>query len=166
MVGLGYVGLPLAYEAQKSGLKVTGLDVNADVVSRLNDGSSHIDDITDEQIQDMLKAGFSATTKPTVIAEAATVIICVPTPLSTNGGPDLAHVEHAATVTSEHLQPGQLVVLESTTYPGTTEEVLIPILEKSGMRSGSDFYVAFSRNGSIQETKHSASATPPRLLAE
>jgi nucleotide sugar dehydrogenase len=143
-MGLGYVGLPLAYEAQMSGLQVTGLDVNADVVERLNGGSSHIDDISSEQVGEMLQAGFVADTDPAVIKKAATAVICVPTPLAPSGGPDLTHVEHAAEALARQLQPGHLIILESTTYPGTTEEVMIPVLQTSGLQAGVDFYVAFS----------------------
>ena len=144
VIGLGYVGLPLAYEAQMSGLQVTGLDANADVVEGLNDGASHIDDISNHQVAEMRERGFAAATDPTVIKNAATVVICVPTPLAPSGGPDLTHVEQAAKVVAQHLLPGHLVILESTTYPGTTEEVLIPTLQESGLQAGVDFHVAFS----------------------
>ena len=144
IIGLGYVGLPLAYEAQRSGLRVTGLDVSATVVDTLNSGLSHIDDISDEQVAEMLGQGFQATIDSSVIADANVAVISVPTPLSRDGGPDLTHVEEAGRSISRNLQHGQLVILESTTYPGTTEEVLIPILEESGLIAGIDFHVAFS----------------------
>lgn len=144
VIGLGYVGLPLAYEAQMNGLQVTGLDINADVVKQLNNGVSHIDDIYNEQVGEMLLAGFVAATDPAVIKNAATVVICVPTPLAHSGGPDLTHVEQAANDVARNLQPGHLIILESTTYPGTTEEVMIPALETSGLQAGTDFHVAFS----------------------
>ena len=144
VIGLGYVGLPLAYEAQMSGFQVTGLDANADVVDQLMNGSSHIGDISDGQLGEMLQAGFTAATDPAFIKDAAIIVICVPTPLAHTGGPDLAHVEQAAKAVADHLQPGTLVILESTTYPGTTEEVLTPILEESGLMAGRDFFVAFS----------------------
>ncbi|WP_034090993.1 nucleotide sugar dehydrogenase [Streptacidiphilus albus] len=144
VIGLGYVGLPLAVEASRSGLIVTGLDRDAATVARLNDGISHVDDIDDATVAGLRAQGFAATTDEQVIAEADTVVICVPTPLSAHGGPDLAMVESACTMISRQLQPGTLVVLESTTYPGTTEEVVLPILEKSGLSAGSDFHLAFS----------------------
>ncbi len=144
VIGLGYVGLPLAYEAQMSGLQVTGLDVNGEIVESLNKGWSHIDDISSEQVGEMRHAGFVAATDPAVIQNAATVVICVPTPLAPGGGPDLTHVEQAAKDVAQNLQPGHLVILESTTYPGTTEEVMIPALQTPGLQAGTDFYVAFS----------------------
>lgn len=144
VIGLGYVGLPLAYEAVKSGFQVTGLDTSARIVEALISGTSHVDDISDGQVEEMLAAGFQATTDSAAIAGAQTIVICVPTPLSSSGGPDLAHVEQAGRAIASHLQRGQLVILESTTYPGTTEEVLIPILEESGLKAGADFFCAFS----------------------
>ena len=144
VIGLGYVGLPLAYEAVKSGFQVIGLDTSTRIIETLNSGTSHVDDISDEQVKEMLAAGFRATTDSAVIAGTQTIVICVPTPLSSSGGPDLAHVEQAGRAIASHLQRGQLVVLESTTYPGTTEEVLIPTLEESGLKAGIDFYCAFS----------------------
>jgi len=143
-MGLGYVGLPLAYEAQMAGLEVTGLDLNQEVIRGLNLAVSHVDDITDDQVRAMVESGFEVTSDPTVIDEADVVVICVPTPLSVNGGPDLSHVESSAAAISQHLRPGHLVILESTTYPGTTDEVLIPVLEKSGLKATVDFHVAFS----------------------
>ena len=144
VIGLGYVGLPLAYEAVKSRFQVTGLDTSTRIVEALNSGASHVDDVSNEQVKEMLAAGFEATTDSAVITGAQTIVICVPTPLSSSGGPDLAHVEQAGRAIASHLQRGQLVVLESTTYPGTTEEVLVPILEESGLKAGTDFYCAFS----------------------
>ena len=145
VIGLGYVGLPLACEAIKSGLSVHGLDISKDVVDRLNAGESHVDDISDQELGVALKGGFRATTDDAVLAGAKAVIICVPTPLSADGGPDLASVEQAAAMVAKHVHANQLVVLESTTWPGTTEEVVVPVLEKaSGLSAGNDFFVAFS----------------------
>ncbi|MFI5617968.1 nucleotide sugar dehydrogenase [Streptomyces sp. NPDC051567] len=144
VIGLGYVGLPLALEACRSGLAVVGLDRDARTVARLNDGASHIDDVDDAAVAGMVTAGFTATTDERVIADAAAVVVCVPTPLSSHGGPDLAMVEDACAVIGRNLRPGTLVVLESTTYPGTTDEVVRPILERSGLTAGTDFHLAFS----------------------
>ncbi len=145
ILGLGYVGLPLAQEATRSGLTVVGLDSSERVVSGLNAGRSHVDDLSDAAVAEMLAAGFTATRDPAAVADAATVVICVPTPLSEDGGPDLAAVRGAGEAVALHLRPGTLVVLESTTYPGTTEEFLLPILESgSGLRAGVDFNLAFS----------------------
>lgn len=144
VIGLGYVGLPLAQEATRAGLTVTGLDVSSAVVDGLMAGRSHVDDLSDSDIADMRAHGFEATTDPAVIAEAATVVICVPTPLTPEGGPDLGAVLGATRFIADHLQPGQLVVLESTTYPGTTDDEVRPVLEAGGLLAGRDFHLAFS----------------------
>ena len=144
VVGLGYVGLPLAREAARAGLAVVGFDVSTAVVDALNGGRSHVDDVSDADVSTMLDAGFRATTDGSELGQADTVVICVPTPLSEDDGPDLVPVRAAAGVLSRHLRRDMLVVLESTTYPGTTEEVLAPILEQSGLKAGVDFNLAFS----------------------
>lgn len=144
IIGLGYVGLPLAQEATRAGLRVLGFDIRPDLVSALNAGRSHVDDLADGDVAKMLAAGFRATTDETEIGTADAVVICVPTPLSEADGPDLRAVTAATRSIARHLRPGVLVVLESTTYPGTTDEVVRPILEKSGLRAGVDFHLAFS----------------------
>ena len=144
VLGLGYVGLPLAAEAVSAGLKVTGFDVSARVVDGLGRAVSHIDDLSSDDIAAMLDKGFSATSDPNCLARARTIVICVPTPLSAEGGPDLGAVTSAAKTIAAHLSPGTLVILESTTYPGTTDEVLRPVLEESGLVAGADFHLAFS----------------------
>lgn len=137
VVGLGYVGVPLAQLAVARGLQVTGLDTSERAVAGLNAGRSHIDDLSDADVAAMVDGGFTATTDPATVAGADTVVICVPTPLDPAGGPDLSMVKSAARSIAPHLTAGTLVVLESTTYPGTTEEVLGPILEEgSGLRVG------------------------------
>ena len=144
VIGLGYVGLPLVREACRSGLGVVGLDVSASVVEALNAGRSHVDDISEADMAAILRAGFTATDDPHVLEQADTVVICVPTPLDEDGGPDLTAVRGAAAAIAGRLRAGMLVVLESTTYPGTTDEVIRPILEQSGLRAGADFALAFS----------------------
>ncbi|MBD2896056.1 nucleotide sugar dehydrogenase [Spirillospora sp. NPDC000708] len=144
VIGLGYVGLPLVREACRAGLQVGGLDRDARVVAGLKAGLSHIDDVTPAEVADMLAAGFAPSLDEDVLDGARTVVICVPTPLSPDGGPDLTAVRGAAETVARHLQPGALVVLESTTYPGTTEEVVRPILETSGLVAGEEFHLAFS----------------------
>ncbi len=144
VIGLGYVGLPLVQEAVRSGIPVTGLDISTAVVAGLNAGRSHVDDISDAEIAEMVAAGFVATTDATVLADADVAIICVPTPLSPEGGPDLRAVISATNSIAEHLHRGMLVVLESTTYPGTTEEEVRPRLEAGGLLAGQDFHLAFS----------------------
>ena len=144
VVGQGYVGLPLAQAAVARGLTVVGLDHSQQVVDALNAGSSHIDDISDAELAVMVEQGYTASTDPSVQSRAKAIVICVPTPLSEAGGPDLAAVTSASASAAEHLRPGTLVVLESTTYPGTTEEIVRPILEGSGLSAGTDFHLAFS----------------------
>ncbi|WP_189325707.1 nucleotide sugar dehydrogenase [Streptomyces flaveus] len=144
VVGLGYVGLPLARSASAAGLKVVGLDRSRRVVDALNSGRSHVDDITDAEVGAMLEQGFTAVDRAEVIADAAAVVICVPTPLTNHGSPDLGAVHSAVEDIAANLVPGTLVVLESTTYPGTTDEVVRPRLEAGGLRVGEDFHLAFS----------------------
>ena len=145
VVGLGYVGLPLAQEACRSGLQVTGLDISRPVVEGLNTGLSHVDDLTDDDVCRMLESGFFASTDEEIVAEADVVVICVPTPLSDDGTPDLTAVLDAARSVGRNLAEGTLVVLESTTYPGTTGDVVRPILEEeSGLTAGVDFSLAYS----------------------
>ncbi len=144
VLGLGYVGLPLAQAAVRSGLSVIGFDVSTRVVDGLNGGRSHVDDLSDDDIAEMVAGGFRATVDETEIAQARTAVVCVPTPLSEDGGPDLGAVMSATRTIARNLQPGMLVVLESTTYPGTTDEVVKPILEEGGLTAGTDFALAFS----------------------
>lgn len=145
IVGLGYVGLPLAREAVRSGLRVAGFDVNARVVKDLNEGVSHVDDLSDADVKAMLEEGFFASREEAVIKDAKTVVICVPTPLADYGVPDLGPVVSAAHTVGRNLGRGALVILESTSYPGTTEEMVLPILEQeSGLKAGDDFTLAFS----------------------
>lgn len=144
VIGLGYVGLPLVVEAMNVGFQVVGVDSSETVVDELNQGHSHVDDVDDSDVRQIVSKGFIATTSASCMATAEVVIICVPTPLDGELGPNLRAVEDAARDIAKHLQSGQLVVLESTTYPGTTEEVLVPILESSGLIAGQDFYVAYS----------------------
>ena len=144
VVGLGYVGLPLAREAVAAGLRVVGHDLDEHKVAALNAGRSYVDDLDDEDVAGMLRAGFTATTEPECLAGSRVGVICVPTPLQIGGAPDLAAIEVAARTVARHLHPGMLVVLESTSYPGTTEEVVRPILESSGLLAGRDFHLAYS----------------------
>ncbi len=145
IIGLGYVGLPLAREAAQAGLRVVGYDTSADIVEGLTAGRSHIDDLTDDEITAMRAQGFRATTDIAAAGQPDVIVICVPTPLSVADGPDLGAVRAATITAGELLRPGALVSLESTTYPGTTEEVVGPLLEKaSGLSAGVDFALAFS----------------------
>ena len=144
VIGLGYVGLPLAQEAVRAGMKVIGFDIHPGVVDGLNSGTSHVDDLSDADIAEMVEGGFRATTDPDELASVETIVICVPTPLAEDGGPDLGAVKAAVATVARRLQPGMLVVLESTTYPGTTDEIVRPALEAGGLEAGKDFFLAFS----------------------
>ena len=145
VVGLGYVGLPLAQEACRSGLDVVGLDVSEAIVEGLNSGISHIDDLSADDVATMLAAGFRATTDAGCVSSSQVVVICVPTPLSDDGTPDLAAVVSATTAVGARMTQGTLVVLESTTYPGTTDTTVGPLLEElSGLTAGVDFALAYS----------------------
>jgi nucleotide sugar dehydrogenase len=145
VIGLGYVGLPLAQEAVRVGLAVTGFDVKQATVDGLNAGRSHIDDLSDADVAAMVAGGFRATADLASAGDADVVVICVPTPLSEADGPDLTAVKAATESAARLLRTGTTVVLESTTYPGTTDEVVRPILEKvSGLSAGLDFHLAFS----------------------
>ncbi|MCA2215149.1 nucleotide sugar dehydrogenase [Jidongwangia harbinensis] len=145
VLGLGYVGLPLAQQAARAGMTVLGYDVDPGVVTSLAAGHSHVDDLAGADIAEMLAAGFRPTTDETLIGAARTAVICVPTPLSEGDGPDLRAVLGATEAVGRNLRPGMLVVLESTTYPGTTDELVRPALERlSGLVAGVDFHLAFS----------------------
>ncbi len=145
VVGLGYVGLPLVTEMAKSGHRVIGFDISADRVAMINDGLSYIPDVPTEEIGRLTKGGLlSATTDFSKVAETDVIAICVPSPLNDMKEPDTSYMEGAARSITPFLHPGMLVTLESTTYPGTTEEVIQPILEESGLAVGREFHLAFS----------------------
>jgi len=145
VIGLGYVGLPLAREAARAGHRVTGYDTRRDIAGSLNAGRSHVDDVTGEEVARMKAAGFAAVHDEAVLAPPDVIVICVPTPLSVADGPDLTAVRAAAETAGKLLKHGTLVSLESTTYPGTTDEIVRPILEKaSGLTAGLGFSLVFS----------------------
>ena len=164
IIGCGYVGLPLALRFAEAGHKVTGFDTDPNKVTMLNNGKSYIEHIPQTKIQQFVNSRhFSATTDFARLKEADAIIICVPTPLDERREPDLSYVEQTAISIQPHLQKGQLVVLESTTYPGTTEELVLPILEKSGLHCpiaagpenenvACDFFSRFRLNAKIPAT--------------
>ncbi|HEY8808748.1 MAG TPA: nucleotide sugar dehydrogenase [Solirubrobacterales bacterium] len=143
IVGLGYVGLPLAVSFAQAGHDVVGLDADARKIEALGEGRSYIEDIPDAALTS-LSGSLRATADYAELGPCEAVVICVPTPLTGSREPDLTYITEAATALAEVLQAGQLVVLESTTYPGTTRERLLPVLEESGLSAGSDFHLAFS----------------------
>jgi UDP-N-acetyl-D-glucosamine dehydrogenase len=145
VIGLGYVGLPLAVEFARVGFKVIGYDVSKRVVKLLNDGKSHIKDVTSAAVADMVRSGhFEATADEPRLADADAILIAVPTPLAKTRDPDMSFVMSATEAVARVARPGQVIVLESTTYPGTTRELLQPALEKRGFVIGSDVFLAFS----------------------
>jgi UDP-N-acetyl-D-glucosamine dehydrogenase len=145
VVGLGYAGLPLAEALAAAGYAVIGFDIDPEKVRKLRAGESYLGHIPSARIAQLVKtARFDATSEPSRFRDADAIIICVPTPLTESREPDLTHVTNTGREIMRHLHPGQLVILESTTYPGTTDDVLRPILEESGLRAGEDFFLAYS----------------------
>ena len=145
IIGLGYVGLPLAVELVNAGYRVLGYDISQRVVDGLNHGKSHIKDISDAQLLAAVKTGrFSATSDPDRLGEPDAISICVPTPLSKFKDPDVSYIVAATEAVKRTLRRGQAIILESTTYPGTTREIMQPALEATGLKVGTDFFLAFS----------------------
>jgi UDP-N-acetyl-D-glucosamine dehydrogenase len=145
IIGLGYVGLPLAIEMAGAGFQVTGIDLSKEKVGSINAGISYIPDLPSETVSSVVSSGkMRATQSLAAVGELDTVNICVPTPLRKNKDPELSYVIAAVQVIRNHIRPGQLIILESTTYPGTTREIVLPILEESGLRAGSEFFLAYS----------------------
>jgi UDP-N-acetyl-D-glucosamine dehydrogenase len=145
LVGLGYVGLPLAVAFAESGARVIGSDLDAARIGAIRSGVSFIEDVTSERLAPLVGAGqLRVSTDPGQLGEADAIVICVPTPLGKSRQPDISYIETATAAVARALRPGQLVVLESTTYPGTTQEVLRPRLEAGGLVAGQDFFLAFS----------------------
>lgn len=145
IVGLGYVGLPLAVELAKAGYRVLGFDVEQRVVTGLNAGHSHVKDVPENELQTILRQGrFEATTDGERLREADAISICVPTPLSKFKDPDVSYIVAATETVKKVLRPVQAIILESTTYPGTTREIMLPALESTGLKVGQDFFLAFS----------------------
>ncbi|MEO8368476.1 MAG: nucleotide sugar dehydrogenase [Candidatus Solibacter sp.] len=145
VVGLGYVGLPLAVEFARAGFTVTGIDVSEEKVRRVNAGDSYIGDISTATLAPLVAAGkLRATTDFSAVLELDTINICVPTPLRKTKDPDMSFIVSSCTEVAQYFHAGMLVILESTTYPGTTDELVLPILAKSGLQAGSDFFLCFS----------------------
>src|SRR5438094_10305382 len=145
VIGLGYVGLPLAVEFAHAGFHVTGFDVDTSKTTRINAGESYIPDVSDGDVQKAVSAGtLRGTTDMSLLGDMDAIDICVPTPLRKTKDPDLSYVVLAVETVAATLRAGQLVILESTTYPGTTEEVVQPMLEAKGLKADADFFLAFS----------------------
>src|SRR5213083_2714960 len=145
VIGQGYVGLPLAVEFGRAGLRTTGLDTDLDRVTALNAGQSHSPDVDSDTLASLIRDGrYEATADASVLEKSDVTIICVPTPLRKSKDPDISFVVAAAEKVAARFRPGQLVILESTTYPGTTEELLLPLFEARGAEVGVNFFLAFS----------------------
>jgi UDP-N-acetyl-D-glucosamine dehydrogenase len=145
VVGLGYVGLPLAVEFAGAGFTVTGIDLKPEKVAAINAGNSYVGDVPTATLRPLVEAGrLRATTDFSAIADCDTVNICVPTPLRKTRDPDMSYIVNACQEIARHLHPGMLIILESTTYPGTTDELVLPMLEAGGLKAGRDFFLCFS----------------------
>lgn len=174
VVGMGYVGLPFAVEKAKVGFSVMGIDQNPNRVAQLNRGENYILDVKDEELRDIVSQGiFSATKSFDVIGDIDIIVVCVPTPLDRNLAPDLQYVVSVTKEIAAHLRPGQLISLESTTYPGTTEDVMRPILETTGLKAEQDFFLCHSpervdpgnRRYTTKNTNKVIGGVGPRSLA-
>ena len=145
IIGLGYVGLPLAVAFAKAGFKVVGFDRAEQKLASIRRGESYITDVSSAELKDVVDSGnLHVTSDMSLLAEVDSVNICVPTPLSKTKDPDISYIQAAVDSIAAHMHPGMLIILESTTYPGTTEEVILPIIEESGFVAGKDFFLAFS----------------------
>jgi UDP-N-acetyl-D-glucosamine dehydrogenase len=165
VLGLGYVGLPLAGEFASAGLKVVGFDVDEKKVRTLNSGRSIIKHVPHSKVKEIVKAGrFRATTNMARLKTVDAILVCVPTPLTQNREPDLQFIISSTKTIAKYLQRGQLVVLESTTYPGTTREVMAPILESGGLKAGRDFHLAYSPEREDPGNKDFSTGTIPKVV--
>lgn len=168
VIGLGYVGLPLSLEFLKAGFEVVGIDINKDRIKNLESAESYITDVSEGQIRNALRSGrFTPTSDFSLLADADVISICVPTPLRKTKEPDISFIVSAVKKIRNYLSLAgkeQLVILESTTYPGTTEEVVLPELEKTGLRAGRDFYLAFSPERIDPGNKKYAIANTPKIV--
>jgi UDP-N-acetyl-D-glucosamine dehydrogenase len=164
IVGLGYAGLPLAMAYAEAGFDVTGIDLNAQRVADVNEGRSYLVDVPAERYSN-LEGSLDATSDYALAADLDVITICVPTPLSKSRSPDLGYIVSAAESIAEHLRPGQLIVLQSTTHPGTTEEIVLPILERSGVKVGTDFFLGYAPERVDPANEQYTMRNTPKLIA-
>jgi UDP-N-acetyl-D-glucosamine dehydrogenase len=164
VIGMGYVGLPLSEAFASAGFPVLGFDLDADRLAALSEGVSYLAHFADARVAAMRGRGFMVTANPDVLSRADAILICVPTPITSHRTPDLGHVVEAAETLARVLRPGQLVVLESTTFPGATVEVLKPILERSGLRAGHDFALAYSPEREDPGNRAFTTASIPKIV--
>jgi UDP-N-acetyl-D-glucosamine dehydrogenase len=164
IIGLGYVGLPLARAFAEKGFRVLGFDIDTAKVEMLRKGESYIGHISKDAVASMTRGGFEATSKFERLGEADAVIVCVPTPLTECREPDLTYIVNSTRAIAASLRPGQLIVLESTTYPGTTRDVVKPILEERGLKAGTDFFLAFSPEREDPGNQSFSTQTIPKVV--
>jgi len=165
VLGLGYVGLPLAGEFASAGLKVIGFDIDEKKVRTLNSGRSIIKHVPNSKVKEIVQAGrFKATSNMARLKSVDAILVCVPTPLTRNREPDMQFIIKSTETIAKYLQRGQLIVLESTTYPGTTREVMVPILESSGLKAGKDFHLAYSPEREDPGNKDFSTGTIPKVV--
>ena len=165
IMGMGYVGLPLAHTFGRAGFACLGFDIDQNKVDLLNAGKSYIKHIPSKRIKDLVQSGvFQASSDPNTLGQVDAIVICVPTPLTKSREPDMTYVENTAHLIADHLQRGQLVVLESTTYPGTTRELVQPILESSGLKAEKDFFLAYSPEREDPGRKDHHTGTIPKVV--
>jgi UDP-N-acetyl-D-glucosamine dehydrogenase len=165
VLGLGYVGLPLAGEFASAGLKVIGFDIDEKKVRTLNSGRSIIKHVPNSKVKEIVKAGrFKATNNMARLKNVDAILVCVPTPLTQNREPDMQFIIKSSETIAKYLQRGQLIVLESTTYPGTTREVMVPILQSTGLKAGKDFHLAYSPEREDPGNKDFSTGTIPKVV--
>lgn len=165
VVGMGYVGLPLMMEFAKVGFTVTGIDLDQRKVDQVNAGESYVLDVPTAELKELVKAGrIKATSDYAVVSELDTINICVPTPLRKTRDPDVSFIVNSVNEIVKYLHPGQLIILESTTYPGTTEELIMPLLEETGLKVGEDVYLAFSPERVDPGNKHYTTKNVPKVV--
>lgn len=166
VIGLGYVGLPLAMAIANGGFRVVGFDIDPEKIIRIDAGSSYIEAVSSETLSAHVASGaFAATTDFQRLGDCDVIVICVPTPLTKHRAPDLSYIVKTTEAIAATLRPGQLIVLESTTYPGTTDEVVRPILERGGLKSASDFFLGFSPEREDPGNQNFRTASIPKIVA-
>jgi len=165
VIGLGYVGLPLAMTFARKGFRVIGIDINDERVKKIAMGISYISDISNKELKGLLRLErFAVTSDFATVRDADGVIICVPTPLRQKKTPDMSYIRNAVKRIENNIRPGQIIVLESTTYPGTTREILLPLLESGGLKEGKDFYLAFSPERIDPGNKFYKTENTPKII--
>jgi UDP-N-acetyl-D-glucosamine dehydrogenase len=165
VIGLGYVGLPLAIRFSEVGFKVIGFDIDKEKITLLNAGKSYIKHINETNISEMIDQGFIATTDFTLISDVDAILICVPTPLGVHNEPDLTYVQSTLDLVKNHLRENQLMILESTTYPGTTDEEIVPVIEKQGFIIGENFYIGYSPEREDPGNENFTTQTIPKVVS-